>query len=196
MLDADSVAVRMVTSISFGTVLFSSLVRVRELPEFMLLMSRDRSIWPRCLLWHGWLPGLSTAGMRDPYAAYFGQLAHRSLEQVLDAYPADASDFWTPPDFWDADDLALGLDHHPSVWTDGSREDYPTGGFEVADAGVFLPAPEEAMREAVWGTTEEDPSVWTYGSREVSPTGGVLRLLVLECIFPLLSWPCRVPLGE
>ena len=60
-------------------------------------------------------------------------MAHRSLEQVLGAYPADASDFWTPPDFWDADDLALGLEDHPSVWTDGSREDYPIGGVEVAD---------------------------------------------------------------
>ena len=47
------------------------------------------------------------------------------------------------------------LEDHPSLWTDGSWEDYPVGGFEVAGAGVFLPAPEEAMRGAVWGTTEE-----------------------------------------
>ena len=83
------------------------------------------------------------------------QLAHRSLEQVLGAYPVNASLFWTPPDFWDADDLALGLEDHPSVWTDGSGEDYPISGFEVAGAGVVFPAPEEAMREAVLGTTEE-----------------------------------------
>ena len=34
------------------------IVHVRELPEFMPLFRRDRSNWPRCLLWHGWLLGL------------------------------------------------------------------------------------------------------------------------------------------
>ena len=27
-------------------------------PEFMSLTAVDRWKWPRCLLWHGWLPGL------------------------------------------------------------------------------------------------------------------------------------------
>ena len=31
---------------------------VRDLPEFASLLSLDRSNWPRCLLWQGWLPGL------------------------------------------------------------------------------------------------------------------------------------------
>ena len=31
----------------------------------MPLMARDRGNWPRCLLWHSWLPGLSSAGERD-----------------------------------------------------------------------------------------------------------------------------------
>ena len=48
---------------------FPPILQVCELPEFMPLMARDRSNWPRCLLWHGWLPGLSTAGERDPWAA-------------------------------------------------------------------------------------------------------------------------------
>ena len=39
----------------------------------------------------------------------------------------------------------------PNIWTDGSREDYPVGGFEVAGAGVYLLAPELAMEGAVWG---------------------------------------------
>ena len=37
---------------------FLPLQHVRDLPEFAYLMSLDRSNWPRCLLWHGWLPGL------------------------------------------------------------------------------------------------------------------------------------------
>ena len=48
-------------------------------------------------------------------------------------------------------DLAFGMEDHLSVWTDGSREDYPIGGFEVAGAGVFLAAPEEAMQGALMG---------------------------------------------
>ena len=50
-------------------------------------MARDRSNWPRCMLWHGWRPGLSTAGERDLWAASLGQLADRSLELALGAYP-------------------------------------------------------------------------------------------------------------
>ena len=79
--------------------LFPFIVHVRELPEFMPLMVRDRSEWPRCLLWHGWLPCLGTAGERDPWAASLGQLADQTLEHVLGAYPADGSGFSTPPDF-------------------------------------------------------------------------------------------------
>ena len=134
---------------------FPPIPHVRELPEFMPLMGRDRGNWPRCLLWHGWLPGLSLAVERNPWAASLGLLADRVLEQRLGAYPADGSGLWTPPDYWDAEDLALGMEDHPCVWTDGSREDSPTGGFGVAGAGVYLPATEEIFRDAVWGTPEE-----------------------------------------
>ena len=39
---------------------FPPFVELRNQPEFLPLMSRDRTHWPRCLLWHGWLPGLSS----------------------------------------------------------------------------------------------------------------------------------------
>ena len=71
-------------------------MEIRELPEFVSIMSLDRSKWPRCLLWHGWLPGLSGAGVRDPWATSFGQLACCELERCLGAYLVDGSDFfWT-----------------------------------------------------------------------------------------------------
>ena len=39
--------------------------------------------------------------------------------------------------------LPLEMPEHPNVWTDGSRKDFSSlGGFEVADAGVCLPASE------------------------------------------------------
>ena len=30
-------------------------------------VSLDRSKWPRCLLWHGWLPGLNGVSRKDPW---------------------------------------------------------------------------------------------------------------------------------
>ena len=32
---------------------FPPFVELRNQPEFLPLMSRDRTHWPRCLLWHG-----------------------------------------------------------------------------------------------------------------------------------------------
>ena len=59
----------------------------------------------------------------------------------------------TPPEFWDADDIALEMSDHPNIWTDG-RRDYVSsvGGFEVAGAGVYLPASEVAFNSSVWRT--------------------------------------------
>ena len=38
---------------------FPPLIEIRENPEFHDLMRMDKAHWPRCLLWHGWLPMLS-----------------------------------------------------------------------------------------------------------------------------------------
>ena len=44
-----------------------------------------------------------------------------------------------PPDYWDADDLALELTDSPNVRTDGSREDFSSvGGFEVVLVFICL----------------------------------------------------------
>ena len=90
-----------------GSVLFppALLQHVRELPEFTHLMSLDRSKWPRCLLWHGWLPGLSGIGPRDPWATSFVELASFHLERCLGAYRVDFAGCWTPPEHWDAAEL-------------------------------------------------------------------------------------------
>ena len=105
-------------------------------------------------VWHGWLPGLSGISTKDPWAASFGDLASFHLERCLGAYPVDFDDCWTPPEYWDADDIALT--NHPNVWTDGSREDFSSVvGFEVAGAGVYLPAPDVAFDSSIWRTAEE-----------------------------------------
>ena len=67
----------------------------------------------------------------------------------MGAYPVDFAG-WTPPDYWDADDIALDMSEHPNIWTDGSRENFPSvGGYEVAGAGVYLSAAEVAFEGAV-----------------------------------------------
>ena len=81
--------------------------------------------------WHGWLPGLSCGDERSSWAASFGQLASWELERCQGACDAVNSSFWIPPDFWDADDQALEMVGAPNIWADGSKEDYPVGGFEV-----------------------------------------------------------------
>ena len=105
-------------------------------PQFALVLARDRRRWPRCLLWHGWLPLVCVT----PWLPSLGQLADRALESSLGAYPADHDGLWVAPDLWDADDLALEMVEDPNIRTDGSREDHPVGGFEFAGAGVYLPA--------------------------------------------------------
>ena len=118
---------------------FLPLQHVRDLPEFSFLVSLDRSKWPRCLLWHGWLPGLNGMIGDKPWASSFGELASFHLEGCLGAYPVDFAAAWTPPDYWDADDIALEIPDHPNICTDGSREDFSSiGGFEVAGAGVYF----------------------------------------------------------
>ena len=45
---------------------FPPLVEIRENPEFHDLMRLDKTHWPRCLLWHGWLPMLSGVNGASP----------------------------------------------------------------------------------------------------------------------------------
>ena len=71
------------------------------------------------------------------------------------------------------------------------------GGFEVPGAGVYLPAPEEAMREAIWCTTEEDGDAGLERCRAFMPVPGPLQtvqraefwsaILALQAL-----WPCHL----
>ena len=177
---------------------FPPLQHVRDLPEFSFLMSLDHSNWPRCLLWHGWLPGLKGIGQREPWTLSLGDLASFHLERCLGAYPVDFGDAWTPPDYWDVADIALEMPDHPNVWTDGSREDFSSlGGFEVAGAGVYLPASEVAFDNSVWGTVEEYGDARLERCRAFLPVPGALQTVQrAEFWGALLAmqayWPCHL----
>ena len=138
--------------------------------EFSTLMALDKSKWPRFLLWHGWLPGLSCIGDRAPWTASFGQLACLKLEGCLGAYPVDSSSYWTPPEH------SLEMSNDPNIWNDGSREDFSSvGGFEFAGAGGFLPAAEVAFESSVWGVAEEYGDARLERCRACRPVPGVLQ---------------------
>ena len=133
-----------------------------KLPEFVSLMALDRC---DCFVVCCGITGCLDSAVlvkETPWAASFGQLACCELERRLGAYPVDASAFWTPPEYWDADDIALEMSDAPNIWTGGRWEGFSLiGGFEVAGAGVCVPAPELAFECAVW---ECGGGVWRCSS--------------------------------
>ena len=62
---------------------FPPLVEIRENPQFHDLMRMDKSHWPRCLLWHCWLPMLSGAPGASPWAASADDSACYLVESAL-----------------------------------------------------------------------------------------------------------------
>ena len=99
---------------------FPPLVEIRENPEFHDLMRLDKENWPRCLLWHGWLPMLSGVCGASPWAADATESASYLLEVALGRYSSELISEWIPSDDFDHDMAASSLSDHPDVWTDGS----------------------------------------------------------------------------
>ena len=75
MFPASFVAKKMEMVICSGNVPFHLCCMFGNSLSFSTLEAFDKSKWPGCLLWHGWLPGLSCGGDRAPWAASFGQVA-------------------------------------------------------------------------------------------------------------------------
>ena len=140
---------------------------------------------------HGWLPGLSGAGERDLGATSFGDSAVGHLERCLGAYPVDFAG-WTPPEYWDADDIALEMWDLLDIWTDGCREDFSSArGFEVAGAGVYVPAPELAFESSFfWWVAEEYGDARLERCRAFLPVPGVMQT-VQRAEFWVPFLPCR-----
>ena len=65
---------------------YPPLVAIRESPEFHDVVSLDKSFWPRCLLWHGWLPALSGSDFGIPWAGGVDDAASKRLEVALGSY--------------------------------------------------------------------------------------------------------------
>ena len=62
---------------------FPPLVEIRENPEFRDLMRLEKEHWPRCLLWHGWLPMLSVVKGASLWAVDASESASYLVEVAL-----------------------------------------------------------------------------------------------------------------
>ena len=100
---------------------FPPLVKIRENPEFHDLMRMDKVHWPRCLLWHGWLPLLSGVNGASPWAADASESTGYLVEAALGLYSSGLFGEWGPPDGFDAVEAASRMSNAPDVWTDGCR---------------------------------------------------------------------------
>ena len=82
--------------------------------------------------------------------------------------------------------------------TDGSREDFSSiGGFEVAGAGVYLPASELAFDGSVWGTAEEFGDARLERCRASMPVPGVMHTVQRAEFWGVIValqayWPCHL----
>ena len=74
------------------------LVHFRENPEFHGLTNVDKSAWPGCLLWHGWLPALACPGGDSPRADSAGDIGFHRLECALRSYSDGVCREWRVSD--------------------------------------------------------------------------------------------------
>ena len=116
---------------------FPPLVEIRENPEFHDLMRMDKAHWPRCLLWHGWLPMLTGVNGASPWAADASESAGYLVETALGRYSPGLVSEWSLPDDFDADEVSTRMPDAPMVWSDGSLILDSTTGVSAAGAGFF-----------------------------------------------------------
>ena len=135
---------------------FPPLVEIRENPEFHELMEMDKSFWPRCLLWHGWLPLLSGANLGSPWAQDLSQGAGNLLESALGSSSSVSSLHWRLPVGFDAETAALQVAQEPDVWTDGSRVEDRLSTVSSSGAGFSSGHSSRFWAGRTWGHVDCD----------------------------------------
>ena len=130
---------------------FPPLVAIRENPEFDDLMREDKGHWPRCLLWHGWLPMLSGTNGASPWAVDATESAAYQVEVALGRYSSGMICDWDLPENFDHDDAVSSLSDHPDVWTDGSSVLDHLTGVSASGAGFFANHSEHFWSGRKWG---------------------------------------------
>ena len=130
---------------------FPPLVEIRENPEFHDLMRVDKAHWPRCLLWHGWLPTLSGVNGDSPWAVGAAESAAYMVEVALGRYSSCLVAEWVLSGSFDHEVAAASLTEHPDVWTDGSLVLDQVTGISSSGSGFFAHQDESSWRGCRWG---------------------------------------------
>ena len=63
-----------------------------------MISGMDKGHWPRCLLWHGWLPMLSGVNGASPWAVGASESARYLVEVALGRYSSGVVAEWSPSD--------------------------------------------------------------------------------------------------
>ena len=124
------------------------LVAVRESPEFHDIVTVDKAGWPRCLLWHGWLPALSGADDGDPWAVDAADVASKRLEVALGSHVGEGQE---PGGEFSLAKGEVPLADAPDVWSDGSLVLHGSSSIGVAGCGVYAHASGAAWFGRLWG---------------------------------------------
>ena len=114
-------------------------------------MRMDKGHWPRCLLWHGWLPMLSGVNGASPWAASASESASNLVETALGGYSSGVITEWSPPDGYDRVEVASFVPDHPTVWSDGSLVFDQVTGVPSSGAGFFAHQSVDLWDDFRWG---------------------------------------------
>ena len=133
---------------------FPPLVEIRESPEFHDLMRLDKAHWPRCLLWHGWLPMLSGCNGGSPWAGTASESAHYLVEASLGGYSSSLVSSWHPPDGYHPAAVSCIVPDSPNVWTDGSLVLDKAAGVSSSGAGFFADHSATFWDVRTWGQVD------------------------------------------
>ena len=116
----------------------------------------SKGIWPRFMLWHGWLPGLSGQAAR-PWARNIQDVARCQLENALGTNDPEPCRGWVLDDHFDAVEVADCTPDNPNVWSDGSCVTDELANVSVAGSGVFSTESGMAWNVRLWGHLDDVP---------------------------------------
>ena len=144
-------------------------------------MRMDKGHWPRCLLWHGWLPMLSVVNGASPWAADASESASYLVEAALGCYSSGMITEWRPPDEYDRVEVASLVRDHPNVWSDGSLVHDQITGVSSSGAGFFAHQSENFWSGQRWGHVDHvRPEGEVQSCRGFCSVPGPLQSVLLE----------------
>ena len=135
---------------------FPTLVEIREHPKFHDLVELDKSSWPRCLLWRGWLPLHSGVNGGSAWAGSPGEGACNLLECALGRYSSVALMEWQLLFGFNSEGAAGRVAAEPDVWTDGSLVEDKVSGASSAGAGCSTFRCSRLWANWRWGHLDDD----------------------------------------